>query len=112
MENKKSKQEWYRVTITNEETGEAVNDFVTKAIMFVALFENDETRRRAAESGSLCTSGITVERLASELNWLELLALVEGVQEMLQETMEDHPEMELLARLVKSKRTEVTKEET
>lgn len=105
MENKQDKQEWYRVTITNNETGEVMIDTVTKAIMLVMLFENDETRRRAAETKALSASGVAVEKLASRVDPFDLLSLVDGMQGLLQEIMEEYPLLQLLAQNTRTERT-------
>lgn len=105
MENKQDKQEWYRVTITNNETGEVMIDTVTKAIMLVMLFENDETRRRDAETKALSASGVAVEKLASRVDPFDLLSLVDGMQGLLQEIMEEYPLLQLLAQNTRTERT-------
>lgn len=105
MENKQDKQEWYRVTITNNETGEVMSDTVTKAIMLVMLFENDETRRRAAETKALSASGVAVENLVSRAEPFELLHLVNGMQGVIQEIMEEYPILPMLAQITRTERT-------
>lgn len=112
MENKNDKKEWFRVTIKNEETGEVLTDEVTNAIMLVMLFENEETRKRAEELGTLSKTGVTVQSCVSKVSPFDMLSLLDGLQGLMQDTLKSHPELELLARLVESERTEVTKEET
>ena len=111
MENKQDKQERYRVTITNNETGEVIDDVVTKAIMLVMLFENDETRRRAAESKSLRASGVAIEKIASRVDPFDLLSLVDGMQGLLQEIMEEYPILQLLAQNTRTERTYLDEED-
>lgn len=108
MENK---QRLFHITITDNETGEVIDDVVTKAIMLVMLFENDETRRRAAESKSISASGVAVENLVSGVDPFELLSLVNGIQGVLQEIMEDYPILQLLAQITRTDRTDLDETE-
>ena len=112
MENKNDKQEWYRVTIKNEETGEVLTDEVTNAIMLVRLFENEETRKMAEERETLSKAGVAVQSCVSEVGLFDMLSMLDGLRGLMQDMLESHPELELLAQLVKTERTEVTKEET
>ena len=112
MKNKNDKREWFRVTIKNEETGEVLTDEVTNAIMLVRLFENEETRKMAEERGTLSKAGVVVQSCVSKVSPFDMLSMLDGLQRLMQDTLEGHPEMELLAQLVKTESTEVTKEET
>lgn len=100
MENKRG----YHVTIVENESGRTVNEFDTKAIQYVHLFDVSEEDAPVEKRGVLGCTGIGMGDHADGVNPIEMLSMLEGLQGMIKKTMEDNPELELWMRIVTSSR--------
>lgn len=93
-----NKNSGFHVTVVDNETGETVSDFSTKAIVYVSLNEIDE-RKTNEEHDAVASCGIDTARLIDRIGLHEMLGITNGLQELLQDITREHPELEQLARL-------------
>lgn len=93
MENK---QRWFHITITDNETGEVLTDNVTKGLMYVFLKDTEKGRKIAAERNAFGSSGVVRGNKLSRINPFEMLALLEALQNMIKESMEEQPILQVL----------------
>lgn len=95
MENK---QRWFHITITDNETGKVLTDDVTKGLMYVFLKDSEKGRKIAAERNAIESSGAGVVRgrKLSLINPYEMLALLEALQNMIKDSMEENPILQVL----------------
>lgn len=101
-DNNQNRGKGYHVTIVDNNTGETILDFDTRAIKFVALRESEKGKEIMRERNPLAGSGIVSTRLADRINIMEDYALVNGLQDMIKDEFEEHPEFELMARTLDS----------
>lgn len=94
----------YHVVIVENESGRTVNEFDTKAIQYVHLFDVSEEDMPVEKRGTLGCTGIGLGDHADGVDQLEMLSMLEGLQSLIQRTMEMSPELELWMRTVTSER--------
>ena len=109
MENK-NRGKGYHVTITDNNTGETIRDFNTRAIKLIALKDMEEGEKIARERNVFAAAGMTQSDLADGINILECLSMIHGLQKMLAEEIEAHPEIELLTKIFDSKTVQIDEE--
>ena len=88
----------YHVTVVDNETGETVSDFSTRAIVYVSLDEIDEKKVNEEQDADM-SCGIGTARLIDRIGLHEMLGITNGLQELLQDITREYPELEQLARL-------------
>ncbi len=110
MENK-NRGKGYHVTITDNNTGETIRDFNTRAIKLIALESTEKSEKIARERNVFAAAGMTQSDLADGINVMECLAMIDGLQKMLAEEIAAHPEIELLTRIFDSETVEIDKGE-
>ena len=93
MENK---QRWFHVTVTDNETGEVLTDDVSKGLMYVFLKDSEKGRKIAAERNAFGSIGVVKGNKLSRINPFEMLALLESLQNMIKESMEENPILQVL----------------
>lgn len=96
--------------IVDNNTGETIRDFNTRAIKLVAL-KGMESEKVARERNVFAAAGMMQSDLADGINVLELFALINGLQKMLAEEIEEHPEIELLTKIFDSETVKIDEEE-
>lgn len=101
----------YHVTIVDNNTGETIRDFNTRAIKLVALKGMEECEKVARERNAFATTGMMQSDLADGINILECFSMINGLQEMLAEEIEAHPEIELLTKIFDSETVQIDEEE-
>ena len=101
-DNNQNRGKGYHVTIVDNNTGETIRDFDTRAINFVALRESEKGKEIMRERNPLAGSGMVSTRIADRINIMEAYALVNGLQGMIKDEFEEHPEFELMARILES----------
>lgn len=97
MENK---NRGYHVTIVDNNTGETVRDFDTNAINYVALEDTAKGKRIMEERKPTAGCGTSSSRLADGISIIQAYALLNTMQSALQELFEEHPEFQLLEKLL------------
>lgn len=102
MENKK-RGKGYHVTIVDNNTGETIRDFDTRAIKLIALKSMEEGEKVARGRNVFAAAGMMQSDLADGINILECFSMINGLQKMLAEEIEAHPEVELLTKIFDSK---------
>jgi hypothetical protein len=90
----------YHVTIVNNNTGETVQELDTRSILYVALNESEKGKEIMRERNPLAGAGMVSSRLADSINIMEAYALVNGLQDMIKDEFEEHPEFELMVRIL------------
>ena len=88
----------FHVTVVENETGETVSDFDTRAIVYVMLDEIDEEKVRK-KHGSDMSCGVRTCQYIDRIRPNEMLGVTNGLQSLLQDITEEHPELKLLAQL-------------
>jgi hypothetical protein len=101
-DNNQNRGKGYHVTIVDNNTGETIRDFDTRAINYVALRESEKDKEIMRERNPLAGTGMTSSRLADSINIMEAYALVNGLQDMIKDEFEEHPVFELMARMLDS----------
>lgn len=99
-DNNQNRGKGYHVTIVDNNTGETIRDFDTRAINFVALRESEKDKEIMRERNPLAGAGMVSTRLADRINIMEAYALVNGIQDMIKDEFEEHPAFELMARIL------------
>ena len=99
MENKRG----FHVTIVENQTGETLEEFDTKGIVYVHLNEVDEAEATKGEERAVAANGIGVDRKMEGVNPFERLALLEGLQILIQNMQED-PWIQLLMMITETER--------
>lgn len=110
MENK-NRGKGFHVTIVDNNTGETIRDFDTRAIKLIALKGMEEDTEMARERNVFATAGMMQSDLADGINILESFAMLNGLQKMLAEGLEENPEFELLAKIFDSKTVKIEEDE-
>lgn len=102
MENKRG----YHVTIVENKSGETLEEFDTKGMVYVHLNGVDEAEAMAGEEEAVAAHGIEVGQKMEGVNLFEQLSLLEGLQILIQNMQEDDPMLQLLMMITKTKRKE------
>lgn len=100
----------YHVMIVDNNTGETIRDFDTRAIKLIAL-KGMESEKVARERNVFATAGMMQIDLADGIDILEAFSMINGLQKMLAEEIEAHPEIELLTKIFDSKTVQIDEEE-
>jgi hypothetical protein len=100
MENKRG----FHVTIVKNQTGETLEEFDTKGMVYVHLNEVDEAEATKGEEQAVAANGIGVGQKTEGVNPFERLALLEGLQILIQNMQEDDPMLQLLMMITETKR--------
>ena len=87
MENKRG----YHVTIVENKSGETLEEFDTKGMAYVHLIEVAEEGMPEETERQIGVSGIGVGQKAEGVNQLERMAILEGLQILIQNMQEDDP---------------------
>lgn len=93
-----NKNTGYHVTVVDNKTGETIRDFKTRAIVYVMLNEIDEAKVNEEHDADM-SCGIGTSKCVDRVRPHEILGITSGLQNLIQEITEDHPELELLAML-------------
>ena len=109
MENK-NRGKGYHVMIVDNNTGETIRDFNTRAIKLIAL-KGMESEKVARERNVFAAAGMMQSDLADGINILENFSMINGLQKMLAEEIEANPEIELLTKILDSKTVQIDEEE-
>lgn len=110
MENK-NRGKGFHVTIVNNNTGKVVRDGDTRAIMYAMTIDDEAKMRGVKGSDGIGASGTTIGSVADKINIFEMMGLVDGLQQLVQDAIEDHPMMEVLARRTRQERTVIMEDE-
>ena len=100
MENKRG----YHVTIVENKSGETLEEFDTKGMVYVHLSEVDEAKATLGEESAVAAHGIGVGQKMEGVNPYERLSLLEGLQILIQNMQEDNPMLRLLMMITETKR--------
>lgn len=100
MENKRG----FHVTIVENKTGETLEEFDTKGMAYVHLGEVAEEDMPEKTERQIGVSGIGVGQKMEDVNPLERLSLLEGLQILMQNMQEDDPWLQLLMRITETER--------
>ena len=100
MENKRG----YHVTIVESKSGETLEEFDTKGMVYVHLNGVDETGLMEGEERAVAAHGIGVGKKMEGVNPFERLSLLEGLQILIQDMQEDDPMLQLLMMITETKR--------
>lgn len=99
MENKRG----FHVTIVENKTGETLNEFDTKGIAYVHLVEVDEAEATKHEERAVATHGLCTGLKTEGVNPFDKLAIMRGLQIMIQDMQENDPMLKLLMMITESK---------
>lgn len=110
-DNNQNRGKGYHVTIVDNNTGETIRDFDTRAINFVALRESEKGKEIMRERKPLAGTGMVSSRLADRVNIMEAYALVNGLQDMIKDEFEENPVFELMARMLDSETLNLGRDE-
>lgn len=108
MENK---HRGYHVTIVDNNTGKVVHDGDTRAVMYVMTIDDEAKMREVKGSDGVGASGTTVGSVADQINIFEMMGLVDGLQQLVRDAIENHPMLEVLARVTRQERTVIKEDE-
>lgn len=106
-DNNQNRGKGYHVTIVDNNTGETIRDFDTRAIKLIALKSMEKGAKVAQERGVFAAAGMMQSDLADGINILEAFSMLNGLQKMLAEELEENPEFELLAKIFDSETAEI-----
>lgn len=98
-DNNQNRGKGYHVTIVDNNTGETIRELDTRSILYVALNETEKGKEIMRELNPLAGTGMVSGRLADRINIMEAYALVNGLQDMIKDEFEEHPEFELMVRI-------------
>ena len=90
-----NKNRGYHVTVVDNKTGETVHDFQTRAIVCVVLDDIDESKAKE-EDGVVMSCKIDTYQCIDHVRFGEMIGIKGGLEDLLQEITEDHPELERL----------------
>jgi hypothetical protein len=105
QENNQNRGKGYHVTIVDNNTGKVVHDGDTRAIMYAMTIDNEDEIREFKGSDSISASGTTVGSVADQINIFDMMGLVDGLQHLVRDAIENHPMLEVLARVMRQDRT-------
>lgn len=103
MENKRG----FHVTIVENKTGETIEEFDTKGMVYTHLGEISEENMPELTERQLGATKIGVGQKMDGVNPLETLSLLEGLQALMKEIQERSPVVQLLMMITKSEKREV-----
>lgn len=103
MKNKRG----FHITIVKNKTGETIEEFDTKGMVYVHLNEADEAEATKGEESAVAVNGIGVGLKMEDANPFERLSLLEGLQILIQNMQEDDPMLQLLMMITESKRKQM-----
>ena len=86
----------YHVTIVDNETGKVITDINTKGIMYAALVETERGKRIAEMRGATESCERVTGRNLEGVKGTEVIALLEGLQNIIKEMMEQYPILQTL----------------
>lgn len=86
----------YHVTIVDNETGGVITDINTKGIMYAALVETERGKRIAEMRGATQACERGTGRNLGGVKGTEVIALLEGLQNIIKEMMEQYPILQAL----------------
>lgn len=101
----------FHVTIVENKTGETLEEFDTKGMAYVHLSEVAEEDMPEEKERQIGVSGIGVGQKTEGVNPLERMAILEGLQILIQNMQEDDPWIQLLMRITETERRAVNKED-
>ena len=107
MENKRG----FHITIVENKTGETLEEFDTRGLVYVQLDEIKEEDMPEKKERQIGACGIGVGQKMEGVNPLEKLSLLEGLQILMQNLQENDPMLRLLMMITESVRRAVTKED-
>ena len=110
-DNNQNRGKGYHVPIVDNNTGETIRDFDTRAINFVALRESEKGKEIMRERNPLAGAGMVSSRLADRINIMEAYAMVDGLQDMIKDEFEENPVFELMARMLDSETLNLDRDE-
>ena len=99
MENKRG----FHVTIVENKTGETLEEFDTKGMVYVHLNEVDEAKAMEGEESAVAARGIGVGQKMEGVNPFEQLSLLEGLQILIQNMQKDNPMLQMLMMITETK---------
>ena len=102
MENKRG----FHITIVENKTGETLEEFDTRGLVYVQLDEIKEEDMPEKKERQIGACGIGVGQKMEGVNSLERLSLLEGLQILMQNMQEDDPMLRLLMMITESERRE------
>jgi hypothetical protein len=105
MENKRG----FHVTIVENKTGETLEEFDTKGMVYVHMSEVAEEDMPEKTERQVGVQGICVGQKMEGVNPMEQMSILEGLQ-MLTQSMQDNPLIQLLMLITETERREVNKE--
>ena len=103
MENKRG----FHVTIVDNETGEVITNINTKGIMYAALVETERGKRIAEMRGAQEACERETGRNLGRVKGAEVIALLEGLQDIIKEMMEEYPILQALMMVYESENIEL-----
>ena len=103
MENKRG----FHVTIVENKTGETLEEFDTKGMLYTYLEEISEENMPELNERQLGVAGIGVGKKMEGVNPLETLSLLEGLQILLKNVQEENPLVRLLMMITESEKRRV-----
>lgn len=110
-DNNQNRGKGYHVTIVDNNTGETLEEFDTRGLVYVQLDEIKEEDMPEKKERQIGACGISVGQKMEEVNTIERLSLLEGLQILMQNMQEDDPMLRLLMMITESERRAVTKED-
>ena len=93
-----NKNRGFHVTVVDNKTGETVGDFDTRAIVCVVLDEIDEAKAKE-DYGADMSCEISSCQYIGCVSYNEMLGIKSALQDLIQDIEEEHPVLELIARL-------------
>ena len=105
MENKRG----FHVTIVENKTGETLEEFDTKGMVHVHLSEVDGENMPKKTERQVGVQGICIGQKMEGVDPMEQMAILEGLQ-MLIQSMQDNPLIQLLMMITETERRAVNKE--
>lgn len=97
----------YHVTIVDNETGEVIKDINTKGIMYAAIVETERGKRIAKMRGATEACERVTGRNLGRVKGTEMIALLEGLQDIIKEMMEQYPILQALMMVYENENIEL-----
>ena len=97
----------YHVTIVDNETEEVITDINTKGIMYAALVETERGKRIAEMRGATEACERVTGRNLGRVKGTEVIALLEGLQDLIKEMMEQYPILQALMMVYENENIEL-----
>ena len=102
MENKSG----FHVTIVENKTGKTLEEFDTKGMLYTHLGEISEENMPELNERQLGAAKIGVGQKMEQVNPLEVLSLMEGLQILMQRIQEENPIVRMLMMITESEKRE------